>query len=73
VLNAQALLFRSFNHFVARRYFRLVSLLAKSADSGVGQDLGFHFWTTTIGISADILFGQSFDEDITRLISGLFA
>ncbi|KAJ7077645.1 putative cytochrome P450 phenylacetate 2-hydroxylase [Mycena belliarum] len=59
----------SFNHFAARRYFRLVNLLSESAKSGVAQDLGFHFWTTTIGISADILFGQRFDEDITRLVA----
>ncbi|KAJ6569431.1 cytochrome P450 [Mycena capillaripes] len=59
----------SFNHFAARRYVRLVNLLYDSAKSGVAQDLGFHFWTTTIGISADILFGQRFDEDITRLIA----
>ncbi|KAF8169874.1 cytochrome P450 [Mycena galopus ATCC 62051] len=59
----------SFNHFAARRYFRLVALLADSSKSGVAQDLGFHFWTTTIGISADILFGQRFDEDMTQLVA----
>ncbi|KAJ7918568.1 putative cytochrome P450 phenylacetate 2-hydroxylase [Mycena leptocephala] len=51
------------------RYFRLVNLLSDSAKSGVAQDLGFHFWTTTIGISADILFGQRFDEDMTQLVA----
>ncbi|KAJ6602622.1 putative cytochrome P450 phenylacetate 2-hydroxylase [Mycena vulgaris] len=59
----------SFNHFAARRYFRLVNLLSESAKSGVAQDLGFHFWTTTIGISADMLFGQRFDDDVTRLVA----
>ncbi|KAJ6609908.1 cytochrome P450 [Mycena sp. CBHHK59/15] len=59
----------SFNHFAARRYFRLVNLLSDTAKSGVAQDLGFHFWTTTIGISADILFGQRFGEDVTRLVA----
>ncbi|KAJ7359794.1 putative cytochrome P450 phenylacetate 2-hydroxylase [Mycena albidolilacea] len=48
---------------------QLVNLLAESSKSGVAQDLGFHFWTTTIGISADILFGQRFDEDTTRLVA----
>ncbi|KAJ6458951.1 putative cytochrome P450 phenylacetate 2-hydroxylase [Mycena vitilis] len=59
----------SFNHFAARRYFRLVGLLSDSAKSGIAQDLGFHFWTTTIGISADILFGQRFGEDMTRTVA----
>ncbi|KAJ7430348.1 putative cytochrome P450 phenylacetate 2-hydroxylase [Mycena galericulata] len=61
----------SFNHFASRRYFRLVNLLSETAKSGVAQDLGFHFWTTTIGISADILFGQRFDEDMTRLVADM--
>ncbi|KAK7019263.1 cytochrome P450, partial [Favolaschia claudopus] len=59
----------SFNHFLARRYVRLVGLLDQSASTGVAQDLGFHFWTTTVGISAEMLFGQRFDEDIIRLIA----
>ncbi|KAK7045030.1 cytochrome P450 phenylacetate [Favolaschia claudopus] len=58
-----------FNHFAARRYSKLVNLLAESAKSGVAQDLAFHFWVTTIGISADILFGQRFDDDVTRLVA----
>ncbi|KAJ7664419.1 putative cytochrome P450 phenylacetate 2-hydroxylase [Mycena polygramma] len=59
----------SFNHFAARRYFRLVNLLSDSAKSGVAQDLGFHFWTTAVGTSANILFGQHFEEDMIQLIA----
>ncbi|KAJ7463472.1 putative cytochrome P450 phenylacetate 2-hydroxylase [Mycena galericulata] len=51
------------------RYFRLVNLLSETAKSGVAHDLGFHFWTTTIGITADMFFGRRFDEDMTRLVS----
>ncbi|KAJ7713061.1 cytochrome P450, partial [Mycena metata] len=59
----------TFNHFAARKYFRLVNLLSDSAKTGVAQDLGFHFWTTTIGIGADTLFGKRFDDDVIRLVS----
>ncbi|KAJ7020854.1 hypothetical protein C8F04DRAFT_1315888 [Mycena alexandri] len=59
----------TFNHFAARRYFRLVNLLSDSAKAGVAQDLGFHFWTTTIGIGAENLFGKRFDDDVIRLVS----
>ncbi|KAF7307885.1 Cytochrome P450 phenylacetate [Mycena kentingensis (nom. inval.)] len=59
----------SFHHFYARRYHRLVTLLSQSAKTGEANDLGFHFWTTTIGVSADILFGRRFDEDTTRLVA----
>ncbi|KAJ7613752.1 putative cytochrome P450 phenylacetate 2-hydroxylase [Mycena polygramma] len=58
-----------FNHFAARRYFRLVNLLSDTAKSGVAQDLGFAIWTTTVGSSADILFGQRFDEELTQRIA----
>ncbi|KAJ6498713.1 putative cytochrome P450 phenylacetate 2-hydroxylase [Mycena vulgaris] len=59
----------SFNHFAAQRYFQLVNLLSETAKSGVAQDLGIHFWTTTIGISADMLFGQRSADDVTRLVA----
>ncbi|KAJ7681345.1 cytochrome P450 [Mycena rosella] len=60
---------QSFNHFAARRYFRLVNLLSESAKSGVAQDLGFHFWTTTVGISAEILWGRRIEDDTIHLIA----
>ncbi|KAJ6582379.1 hypothetical protein B0H19DRAFT_1118197 [Mycena capillaripes] len=59
----------SFNHFAARKYFRLVSLLSDSAKTGVAQDLGYHFWTTTIGIGGDNLYGKRLDDDIVRLVA----
>ncbi|KAJ7122652.1 putative cytochrome P450 phenylacetate 2-hydroxylase [Mycena crocata] len=59
----------SFNHFAARRYFRLVKLLSETAKSGAAEDMGWAMWSTTIGVSADILFGQRFDEDTTRLVA----
>ncbi|KAJ6557744.1 cytochrome P450 [Mycena capillaripes] len=59
----------SFNHFSARRYFRLVEMLSDTAKSGLAQDLGFHFWICTVGTSADHLFGKRFDEATTRLIA----
>ncbi|KAJ7749897.1 putative cytochrome P450 phenylacetate 2-hydroxylase [Mycena metata] len=62
---------KRFNHFTARRCFSLVHLLSKSAKSGIPQDLGFHFWTTAIGISVDTFFGRTFEDDVTRLIADL--
>ncbi|KAJ6550649.1 cytochrome P450 [Mycena vulgaris] len=59
----------SFNHFASQRYFQLVNLLSESAKSGVAQDLGIHFWTTTISISADMLCGQRSADDVTRLVA----
>ncbi|KAJ6557760.1 cytochrome P450 [Mycena capillaripes] len=59
----------SFNHFSARRYFRFVEMLSDSAKSGVAQDLGRHFWNSTIGTGADNLFGKRFDEDTTHLVA----
>ncbi|KAJ6474815.1 putative cytochrome P450 phenylacetate 2-hydroxylase [Mycena sanguinolenta] len=59
----------SYNHFFSRRYLRLVRLLAESASRGAPCDFGYHWWTTTIGISVDQLVGQSVDDETTRIIA----
>lgn len=43
--------------------------MAEASSRDTPCDLGYHLWTTTIGISADQLVGQSFDEATTRLIA----
>ena len=58
----------SYNHFFARRLFRFVNLLASDARKGP-RDLGFHLWTSTIGLSADMCFGTRIGEDEARTIS----
>lgn len=44
-------------------------LLAETANSGVAWDLGYHFWNVTVGISADMAFGQHMDNKMTRIIA----
>ncbi|KAJ6458944.1 cytochrome P450 [Mycena vitilis] len=51
-----------FNHFAARRYFRLTPNL------GLPRILGFTSGRR-LSISADILFGQRFWEDLTRTVA----
>ncbi|KAJ4146011.1 hypothetical protein LMH87_004841 [Akanthomyces muscarius] len=62
--NAQKL--PKYNHFVSRRYLRLVKLLADAQSKP--QDLGFCWWTTTVGLVTDQLVGHLHDEDFTKLI-----
>ncbi|KAF7321109.1 Cytochrome P450 phenylacetate [Mycena chlorophos] len=59
----------SFDSFVARRFLRLTNLLSESSKSGMAHDLGFHFWTTVIGVTADTLYGQHFDEETISLVA----
>jgi hypothetical protein len=59
----------SYNHFVSNRLFRYVNLLADTAKSGKAEDLGYHFWTTTIGNSAEMLYGTKNDEALSRRIT----
>ncbi|KAJ3488819.1 hypothetical protein NLG97_g6127 [Lecanicillium saksenae] len=62
--NAQKL--PKYNHFVSRRYLRLVKLLADAQSKP--KDLGFCWWTTTIGLVTDQLVGAQHDEEFTKLI-----
>ncbi|KAJ6788176.1 hypothetical protein PWT90_05182 [Aphanocladium album] len=62
--NAQKL--PKYNHFVSRRYLRLVKLLADAQSKP--KDLGFCWWTTTIGLVTDQLVGAPHDEEFTKLI-----
>jgi cytochrome P450 len=59
----------SYNHFISRRFYRYVNLLADTAKSGKPADLGFHMWTTAVGLSAEMLFGVHNDEAYTKHIS----
>ncbi|KZV60724.1 putative cytochrome P450 phenylacetate 2-hydroxylase [Peniophora sp. CONT] len=59
---------RRYNHFVARRLFRFVDLLATDSKKGP-RDLGFAMWTTSIGLSADMCFGTRIGEEEARVIS----
>lgn len=55
-----------YNHFVSRRYHRLVKMLAEAAPKP--RDLGYHWWSTTIGLETDQLVGHNHDDDFVRLI-----
>ncbi|KZV72553.1 putative cytochrome P450 phenylacetate 2-hydroxylase [Peniophora sp. CONT] len=57
-----------YNHFVSRRLFRFVNLLASDAPKGP-RDLGFHLWTSAIGLSADMCFGTRIGEEEARIIA----
>ncbi|KZT64715.1 cytochrome P450 [Daedalea quercina L-15889] len=59
---------RRYNHFAARRLYRLVSLLGRDHMKGP-RDLGFYLWTTASGLSADMLFGEHLDETLTRHVA----
>jgi len=58
-------LFR-FNHFVSKRYVRLIKLLASVGEKP--QDLGLHWWSTTVGLTTDQLVGQTHDDEFVKLI-----
>lgn len=47
----------------------MISQLSSLASGGKTLDLGLCFWTTTIGISVDELFGTNVDDQLTRTIS----
>lgn len=51
---------------MSRRYLRLVKLLADAQSKP--QDLGFCWWTTTVGLVTDQLVGHLHNEDFTKLI-----
>lgn len=51
---------------MSRRYLRLVKLLADAASKP--QDLGYCWWSTTVGLVTDQLVGQTHDDDFVRLI-----
>ncbi|KAI9147458.1 Cytochrome P479 monooxygenase [Paramyrothecium foliicola] len=56
-----------FNHFVSRRYFRLIKLLASTVAKP--QDLGYYWWTTAVGLGTDQLVGKIHDDDFVKLIA----
>ena len=49
------------------RLVKLVRMLAEASSKDTPCDLGYHLWTTTVGISADQLFGL--DEETTRIVT----
>jgi hypothetical protein len=59
---------KRYNHYVSRRLFRMVRLLADDAKKGP-RDLGHTLWTTTIGFSADMTFGTHIDDKLARTMS----
>lgn len=61
-----SLIINRYNHYVSRRYLRLVKLLAEAETNP--KDLGFCWWSTTIGLVTDQLVGYRHDEDFVRLI-----
>lgn len=55
-----------YNHYVSRRYLRLVKLLAEAETDP--KDLGYCWWSTAIGLVTDQLVGHGHDDDFVRLI-----
>ncbi|KAF2677945.1 putative cytochrome P450 phenylacetate 2-hydroxylase, partial [Lentithecium fluviatile CBS 122367] len=55
-----------YNHFVFRRYLRLIKLLADSVSRP--RDFGYCWWSTTVGLGTDQLVGHIHDDDFVKLI-----
>ncbi|CZR69413.1 uncharacterized protein PAC_19313 [Phialocephala subalpina] len=55
-----------YNHFVSRRYLRLIKMLADSMSKP--RDLGLCWWSTTVGIGTDQLVGYIHDDEFTKVI-----
>ncbi|KAJ3539297.1 hypothetical protein NM208_g5551 [Fusarium decemcellulare] len=55
-----------YNHFVSRRYHRLVKLLFEA--TAEPKDLGYTWWSTTVSLVTDSMVGFKHDEDFVKLI-----
>lgn len=54
-----------YNHFASRRYVRLIKLLSEASEP---KDLGYTWWSTTVGLVTDSMVGFKHDDDFVKLI-----